>query len=450
MKVGRNDPCPCGSGKKYKKCCLSASFAETGREESIRGQVIQDLLRFLKRNFSDRMDEASHIFWEEFSPEEHLDEETLGVAEINFFEWLVHDYVMDEENGKTLIDLYMESNRRLTADEHRVLNMMKSSVMSFYEVQEVFPERGLLIKDLLLGGEYDVREKMATRSVRKWDIFAGRLLHIDGIYGLSGSVYPYPLNQKEAILETLRGAFEDYRNDYPSATIDDFLKRESRIFNFFWYEPIQNPTPLKLVTTSGEPLLFSKAVFKIQDKGVAIEGLRKAKELDPDNGGFTWHDRRDEDEQTGTTVLGHIAIRGNNLVLSCNSKERLERGKELILEHTGSALAHETDSFEDPLEAMESLRERPVRREKDRIPPEVQQEIYTQFMQTHCEKWLTAKIPALDGRAPLQAIKTEEGKSKVIELLKTFENLEEHKRRHGEPFYDTSWMWGRLGLGREE
>lgn len=23
-KIGRNDPCPCGSGKKYKKCCLNA------------------------------------------------------------------------------------------------------------------------------------------------------------------------------------------------------------------------------------------------------------------------------------------------------------------------------------------------------------------------------------------------------------------------------------------
>ena len=22
MKIGRNDPCPCGSGKKYKKCCI--------------------------------------------------------------------------------------------------------------------------------------------------------------------------------------------------------------------------------------------------------------------------------------------------------------------------------------------------------------------------------------------------------------------------------------------
>ena len=24
--VGRNDPCPCGSGKKFKKCCLNSDF----------------------------------------------------------------------------------------------------------------------------------------------------------------------------------------------------------------------------------------------------------------------------------------------------------------------------------------------------------------------------------------------------------------------------------------
>jgi len=27
MKIGRNDPCPCGSGKKYKHCCISVSRA---------------------------------------------------------------------------------------------------------------------------------------------------------------------------------------------------------------------------------------------------------------------------------------------------------------------------------------------------------------------------------------------------------------------------------------
>ena len=24
LKIGRNDPCPCGSGRKYKKCCQEA------------------------------------------------------------------------------------------------------------------------------------------------------------------------------------------------------------------------------------------------------------------------------------------------------------------------------------------------------------------------------------------------------------------------------------------
>jgi hypothetical protein len=39
MKVGRNDPCPCGSGKKYKKCCMknlqeNQSFSPTFRFEA--------------------------------------------------------------------------------------------------------------------------------------------------------------------------------------------------------------------------------------------------------------------------------------------------------------------------------------------------------------------------------------------------------------------------------
>jgi len=27
-KIGRNDPCPCGSGKKYKKCCIDRPLLE--------------------------------------------------------------------------------------------------------------------------------------------------------------------------------------------------------------------------------------------------------------------------------------------------------------------------------------------------------------------------------------------------------------------------------------
>lgn len=33
MRIGRNDPCPCGSGKKYKRCCLDTAVTETHREK---------------------------------------------------------------------------------------------------------------------------------------------------------------------------------------------------------------------------------------------------------------------------------------------------------------------------------------------------------------------------------------------------------------------------------
>ena len=34
MKIGRNDCCPCGSGKKYKKCCLNKIGINGGNKES--------------------------------------------------------------------------------------------------------------------------------------------------------------------------------------------------------------------------------------------------------------------------------------------------------------------------------------------------------------------------------------------------------------------------------
>ncbi|MGD0677391.1 MAG: SEC-C metal-binding domain-containing protein [Polyangiaceae bacterium] len=37
VKVGRNKPCPCGSGKKYKKCCLASDEAARPRATDGRG-----------------------------------------------------------------------------------------------------------------------------------------------------------------------------------------------------------------------------------------------------------------------------------------------------------------------------------------------------------------------------------------------------------------------------
>ena len=449
-KPGRNDPCPCGSGKKYKKCCLAETFVQDGREESIRKRLVDNLLGFYNKQYRDTIEEARVMFWNDFVPQEHLEGHALDIAYQNFFEWITFDFIIDSDENKALIDLYMEQNKNLAQDEHRVLTKMKNSCISLYEVQEVFPEKGLLLKDMLMGGEFDVKEKAATRGLKRWDIFATRLLLIDGQYIMSGSVYPYHLRFKNRIVEDIRQAYQEYRQDIPDGTLDMFLKDSGDIFNFHWYFPIQNPPPpLNCHTTSGEPMLFSRALFEIMDKTTVQTGLAKIKgfEQNQDEDDYTWHDKRNKDGSA--TILGTAKIKDNKLILERNSKKRLEKGKRLILKTLSDAVVHKLDTFQDPLEAMKSHKESSTAKPENELPMELQQKVHAQFMQKHCEKWLKDKIPALGGRTPMQTVKTEEGRRKVIDLLKSFENIEELNRQEGRPHYDISWMWQRLGLERE-
>ena len=43
VKIGRNDPCPCGSGKKYKRCCYGKPEAGTSAEGKPAGNLLEEL-----------------------------------------------------------------------------------------------------------------------------------------------------------------------------------------------------------------------------------------------------------------------------------------------------------------------------------------------------------------------------------------------------------------------
>jgi tetratricopeptide (TPR) repeat protein len=63
-KVGRNDPCPCGSGRKYKKCCMLkdkalSSDADVEEEEGESAEVSQDSERSFTKA---RTSEIENIF----------------------------------------------------------------------------------------------------------------------------------------------------------------------------------------------------------------------------------------------------------------------------------------------------------------------------------------------------------------------------------------------------
>jgi hypothetical protein len=247
VKVGRNEPCPCGSGKKYKKCCLMKTFTSPGREESIKKKLVEDLLKLYKQTFyADRLDDTMATFWGDFKPAEHLKGESLELAELNFWEWIIYDWV-DEGSSKSLIDLHLEKTKTLSVDEHRVLTMMKNSFISLYEVQDVYQDKGLLLKDLVLGGEHNVREKSATVHLSRGDILATRLLQVDDHYIMSSALYPYPLKVRNDILANIHSQYERYREEHQGAVICNFLKFHGEYFNCCWYNLIQNPTSTTVI-----------------------------------------------------------------------------------------------------------------------------------------------------------------------------------------------------------
>lgn len=59
-KIGRNDPCPCGSGKKYKRCCLPKHEAAAAERAAAAAQAAARLPPPVFAWDDDGLDEASN------------------------------------------------------------------------------------------------------------------------------------------------------------------------------------------------------------------------------------------------------------------------------------------------------------------------------------------------------------------------------------------------------
>jgi hypothetical protein len=369
MKLGRNDLCPCGSGKKYKKCCLSKTYTSIGRELMIQNKLIKNLMEFYHKNYMETIEDAKSLFWGDFNPEEYLTKDSeIEMANINFIEYLVHDFIVDDKNGKTLIDKYLDSlnnadgrrrlNNSLTFEETGILVKMKDSFISLFEVQEVFKGEGLLLKDILTDKEYDVKEKSATESLAKWDILATRLVYLDEKYIMSGSGYAYPLIKKAEILDYIKSLYKEYKKVFPDAQVTEYFKKNSEIFNRFRCGLYSNPYPADLRNTDGEPIFFSKAVFDIKNMDAAINGLKSIKDFqyyEKDNT-FSWVDET-PGRKLPSTTKGIIKIKNGKLTIECNSKERLSTAKVILHENLPDSIVHIADVFQDLKQAMNEFNE---------------------------------------------------------------------------------------------
>ena len=96
-KVGRNNPCPCGSGKKYKHCCdkeiqplnPSSPFGDDTEWFKIRQtevELISGILRFVAGEWPSLMQEAAEEFWGDYP----IDDEQLEAV---FIPWVVFNFI---------------------------------------------------------------------------------------------------------------------------------------------------------------------------------------------------------------------------------------------------------------------------------------------------------------------------------------------------------------------
>lgn len=149
MTVRRNDPCPCGSGKKYKQCCLK-------KNNVIAFQELKEQ-RFFETKHA-LTDKIKNFVYKKLNPanEKSLRNEFKGKlqgivesddADKYYLFWLLHLYRF--ENGKRGIEWYGEEKQNtLSIDERELL----ANWLPLYPrlLQVVMPrEKGIEVEDLI-------------------------------------------------------------------------------------------------------------------------------------------------------------------------------------------------------------------------------------------------------------------------------------------------------------
>ena len=240
--IGRNDPCPCGSGKKYKRCCLGKDAPAPGAwttEE--RDSALASLMRFAQRAELDRDRAAAELtFWgkrlERMTPAEARETMDFEQSRFGFHEWLVFDCPI--HGGGTIVERFLtRAGSGLRSGERRYLERMRLSHLRPYEVQAVQRDQGLDLLDLWANQRVRVRERLGTRQLVQWDILAARvILGAEGEPVLDGSPYLYPTRNKEIILRVLKRLGRSLRGKLPRRDDATFFKNIGMVYHDLWLE----------------------------------------------------------------------------------------------------------------------------------------------------------------------------------------------------------------------
>ena len=443
-RVGRNDPCPCGSGRKYKKCHLPLDEQQdvASRVQDAHHDLSERLVGKLREFAMSRFGDA----WGGFAADFVDSAEALQLSG----PWSVYHYCVD---GMSVLDRYLEEQgQHLPRAARAWLAAQQAAWLSVWEVTQVEPGSSVTLRDLLADETRLVREVSGSQTLVVRDALLGRVVDYDGASLLCG-VHPRPLPPLDAadVVRRARGRLRRKR-----AVPVERLRDEAfgRYLIKRWEETVAEAdvrweTPTDLRNTAGDPILLTTDHFEIgpgmrpavEAKLAALEGveppdpaedppvyvfLRPGNPLHP-----SWE----------TTMIGQARIVDGSLRLETNSRTRADALRERVEAACGDGVRHRAREHTDPLSHKAPFAERDQAIES--LPDEAQQ-LALEFKQRHYRDWLDQPIPALAGKTPREATRTAKGRAVVDVLLKDMENREQ--RSAGDAPFDFSVLRTTLRL----
>ncbi len=225
--TGRNDPCPCGSGKKYKHCCMAKDRAAQVRQvarDREDEQLWLRLLNYLQRpTFFVDTQSAFSRFWNgdfDVRVARVLDRQAMEA----FLEWYAYDYPTSKDRQRIVELFAAEEGPRLSPEQRELLAEHAASNLSLYGIEEVSTDGRLAIGDLVAGGLYQVHDAGLARLARPGDLLLGRRFGSDGRGRLSRGTVLLPGELGAGLVGVAKRAFAVYRDEHYQATWQDFLR----------------------------------------------------------------------------------------------------------------------------------------------------------------------------------------------------------------------------------
>lgn len=464
-KARPNDPCPCASGTKFKKCCGRPAGAPkpAGRVHTPaeRLSATEKLDFFIDELWKEAEEEAFAAFWgRHVDREAALSPDLLALSRGVQETWFAFDCVLDDD--LRVIDHFLERAADLTPGEQSYLSAMRRSSMRLYEVMDTVPGTSMTLRDLVEGTVVTVNERTGSRSIPRHTCLAARVI----ARGCSGgpeiemALLHIPSLWRDSVLEAVKQHREEFLRDSPSGSLDDFYKELAPFFHDAWVRSIFEPAVPELRNTDDEPAVVTRVSFHVDDgaallralDGAAADGIMRS-----ESSAWEWAGSN----AAGTmTRLGLLKLQGATLTLESNSIERGARGRALLERLAESAIRYRATTHEDlRRQVMASLtaqvlghpdpRDATKEPSGRRLHPDAAEALVAEHYGRHYRAWIDEPVPALDNRTPREASKLPALRARLEDLLHGLEGMYENALKDGAPAYDPSWMWDELDLDKE-